>query len=331
MRARTSLCWRSVVLAITMVASAMVWANPQAWVINSRDHASDQERVGALWSLDLTTGQARLEGRSRIAEFIFVEGMAFRDEKRLYGVDDDTNSLIRIGTDSGNAIAVAQSSGNLGLSSGNHDPGITFTCDDRLLISTDSATLGVSLYEGDPETGRLERIGDLGAPIVDMTSLGDQVYGIGRGMASDGQPASPNLYRINIESGRAELVGPLGDEVGLYNKAGLAVDAEGVLWAVTDRRNSSRAGQSQASQVLRIDPATGRAERVASAQAADTGSALIGIESLAIAPPLACDRGTPVEPSEPTAVPVMSAPAIWVLGLLMLVVAAAPLRRLGGN
>src|SRR5699024_5947233 len=154
-------------------------------------------------------------------------------------VDDDTNTLIRIGTESGNAIAVGQSPGNLGLPAGNHDPGITFTCDGRLLVSIDSATLGVSLYEGDPETGRLERIGDLGAPIVDMTSLGDQIYGIGRGMASDGQPASPNLYRIDIESGRAELVGPLGDEADLYNKAGLAADAEGVLWAVTDRRNSS--------------------------------------------------------------------------------------------
>ncbi|HSH27328.1 MAG TPA: hypothetical protein VK972_06130 [Wenzhouxiangella sp.] len=316
------------VLAIAMVASTPVWANPQAWVINSRDHASDQERVGALWSLDLATGQARLDGRSRIADFIFVEGMAFRDEERLYGVDDDTNTLIRIGTDSGNAIAVGQSAGNLGLRSGNHDPGITYTCDDRLLVSTDSASLGVSLYEGDPETGRLERIGDLGVPIVDMTSLGDQVYGIGRGMASDDQPASPNLYRIDIESGRAELVGPLGEEAGLYNKAGLAADADGTLWAVTDRRDPSRTAQSLASQVLRIDPATGRAERVASARAADTGAALIGIESLAIAPPLACDRGTPVES---VAIPMLSAPALWMLGLLMLAVAAAPLRRQAGN
>src|SRR5699024_10152305 len=134
-----------------------------------------------------------------------------------------------------------------------------------------------------------------------------------------------------IESGRAELVGPLGDEADLYNKAGLAADAEGVLWAVTDRRNSSGAAQSQASQVLRVDPATGRAERVSDAQAADTGSALIGIESLAIAPPLACARGVPGQPAAPAAVPVMSGPALWVLGLLMLAVAAAPLRRLGGN
>ena len=316
------------VLAVAVAASAVAWANPQAWVINSRDHASANERVGALWSLDLATGRASLGGRSRIEEFIYVEGMAFRDEERLYGIDDSTNTLIRIGMESGNAIAVAQSLRNLGLASGNHDFGITFTCEGRLLISTDSASLGLGLYEADPETGQLDRIGDTGAPIVDMASLGDQVYGIGRGMPSDAQPASPNLYRIDQDTGRAELVGPLGSEVDLYGKAGLAADADGTLWAVTDRRNPSNTELSLPSQILRIDPQTGRAALVAETRAADTGAELIGIESLAIAPPGACDRGTP---SEPSAIPVMSGPGLWALGLLVFILAAAPLRRLGGN
>lgn len=328
MRARTSLRWRSVLLAVFLAGSAVAWAGPEAWVINSRDHVSTDTRVGALWSLDLETGRASLQGRSRIQEYFFVEGMAFRDDERLYGVDDQTNTLVRIGTESGNAIAVAQTPGNLGLPAGNHDFGVTFTCDGRLLISTDSVSLGVGLYEANPETGELSRIGDTGAPIVDMASLGDEVFGIGRGMASDAQPASPNLYRLDVETGRAELVGPLGPEVDLYNKAGLAADAEGRLWAVTDRRDPARSGDSIGSQVLRIDSATGRAERVTETRAADTGAALIGIESLAIAPPGACDRGAPAGPS---AIPVMSTAGLWATVLLVLVLAVAPLRRLGGN
>ncbi|RFF30174.1 hypothetical protein [Wenzhouxiangella sediminis] len=297
-------------------------------MINSRDHVSTDTRVGALWSLDLETGRASLQGRSRIQEYFFVEGMAFRDEERLYGVDDQTNTLVRIGTESGNAIAVAQTQGNLGLPSGNHDFGVTFTCDGRLLISTDSVSLGVGLYEANPETGELSRIGNTGAPIVDMASVGEQVFGIGRGMASDAQPASPNLYRLDVETGRAELVGPLGAEVDLYNKAGLAADADGTLWAVTDRRDPARSDDSIGSQVLRIDPSTGRAERVTETRAADTGGELIGIESLAIAPPGACERGAPTEPS---AIPVMSPAGLWAMLVLVFILAVAPLRRLGGN
>jgi hypothetical protein len=67
---------------------------------------------------------------------------------------------------------------------------------------------------------------------------------------------------------------------------------------------------------------------VTETRAADTGAALIGIESLAIAPPGACDRGAPAGPS---AIPVMSTAGLWATVLLVLVLAVAPLRRLGGN
>lgn len=311
-----------------MAASVCSWADPQGWVINSRDYLSEEQRIGALWEVDLSTGAARLDGRSRIQEFLFIEGLSFSEDGRLYGVDDSTNTLVRIGMQSGNAIAVAQTLRNLGLPQGNHDFGLTFTCDGRLLVSTDSEALGLALYEADPETGQVERIGDLGAPIVDMTSLGDRVYGIGRGMASDANPAAPNLYQIDIQTGAAELVGPLGNEAELYNKAGLATDSDGRLWAVTDRRSPSNREESLASQVLRIDAATGRAERVTEVSSVEGGGALIGIESLAIAPPGDCDRGIPAGASP---IPVMSAPALWTLGLLMLALAAAPLRRLSAS
>ena len=328
MRAATPLCWRSVILVVSLAASAFAWAQPQGWVINSRDYLSEEDQIGALWQVDLSTGVARLEGRSRIQEFFFIEGLSFSDDDRLYGVDDSTNTLVRIGTQSGNAIAVGQTLRNLGLPQGNHDFGMTFTCDGRLLVSTDSEALGLGLYEVDPETGEAARIGDLGAPIVDMTSLGDRVYGIGRGMASDANEASPNLYLIDPETGRAEFVGALGSEAGFYNKAGLATDSEGTLWAITDRRNTADRDASLASQILRIDPQTGRAERVAETTSAESGGALIGIESLAITGPGECTRGIP---AEAPAIPTLSLPALWALALLVLVLAAAPLRRLSAS
>ncbi|RFF27181.1 hypothetical protein DZK25_09385 [Wenzhouxiangella sp. 15181] len=318
------------VLAVTLTASVWVWAQPQGWVINSRDYLSEEDQIGALWELDLASGDARLEDRSRIQQFLDIEGLSFSLDRQLYGIDDDTNTLIRIGTSSGNAIAVNQEMGNLGLPSGNHDFGMTFTCEGRLLISTDSESLGLSLYEADPETGQTERIGDLGAPIVDMTSLGNHVYGIGRGMATDANGAAPNLYRIDTATGRAELVGALGEEAGLYNKAGLAADSDGTLWAVTDRRQQSDRDSSRSSQVLRIDPATGQAERVADVSSTDDGGSLIGLESLAIAPPDDCGRGA-LAGTGAIPVPVLSAPALWTLVLLVLALAAVPLRRLGAN
>ncbi len=306
-------------LAVTLAASAVAWAAPQAWVINSRGDFTDSSRVGALWAVDLASGEARLEGRSRVSNYIFIEGLSMRADGRLYGVDDDTNTLLRIGLTTGNAVPVNQSRHNLGLPFGNHDFGLSFTCDDRLLMSTDSAALGSALYEVDPETGDTRRIGETGAPIVDLTTIGDTVFGIGRGAASDGHPAAPNLYRIDVDSGRAELIGALGAEAGPYNKAGLATDADGTLWAVLERSQSTGHSRSVASQILRIDPHSGRAEHMADLQAVEFGQALVGVESLAITAPLDCSRGVapPLE-AEPVPVAGLGGWLIMTLGVLLL-------------
>lgn len=329
MRAFTPLLQGCVALAVFLAASASAWAEPQGWVINSRGDFPDSSRIGALWSIDLASGEARLEGRSRIEDYIFIEGLSFGSDERLYGVDDDTNTLVRIGTTSGNAVAVNQTVRNLALPLDNHDFGLAHTCDGRVLVSTDSATLGSALYEADAETGELTRIGAIGAPVVDLATIGDQVFGIGRGMASDGNPAAPNLYRIDIETGQAELVGALGSAADLYNKAGLASDADGRLWAVTERRNPAAPDRSIASQVLLIDSDTGRAQRVAETIVHDSREALVGIESLAIAPPGDCDRGA--APVEPELVPLLSPAGRWLLLLLVVGLAASQLRRAPAN
>lgn len=322
MRPFTPLKVRSVLLAVLMAASGFAWAQPFGYGINSRGDFKDDARVGALWTINLATGEADREGRTRISNYIFIEGLSFGPDVLLYGVDDDTNTLIRIGLGSGNAVPVGGDN-NLGLPAGNHDFGMTFTCSGDLLMTTDSNDLGRNLYSVNPETGETTLIGDLGVPIVDMASLGNRVFGIGRGMDAAGNPESPNLYLIDPVTPSATLVGPLGGEADLYNKAGLAADSGGNLWAVTERRDPGTPATSIASQILLVDPETGLAERQAETTTATGSEALVGIESLAIAPAGSCsDSGTVGDVPE---IPVMSERAY---ALLVIVLFALGLLRL---
>ncbi|QKK01570.1 MAG: hypothetical protein HND55_02225 [Pseudomonadota bacterium] len=329
MRPRTTTI-RCVLLSVSLAASVVAWAQPEGYAINTRGDFSDSSQVGALWSIDLSTGEADLEGRSRISNYLFIEGLAFGPDDRLYGTDDDTNSIVLVGTQSGNAVPLGgagQFENNMGLPAGNHDFGATFTCTGELLVSADSPSLGQVLYQADLETGELTLIGSLGIPIVDLASIGDTVYGIGRGINGDGQTEAPNLYRIDPETADNVLVGGLGDAAGTYNKAGLAVDADGVLWGVLERRDPRNPAVSIASRIVRIDPASGAAEAVSDAWVAGTGEPLVGIESLAIAPPGQC-QGAPV--FEPVEVPSASLPARLVLLILLAALGVVHLGRLQG-
>ncbi len=119
----------------------------------------------------------------------------------------------------------------------------------------------------------------------------DFLYAIGSGTYDNGEIDSPNLYRIDLLTGIPTIIGPLGmgTTISDYDQAGLAFDSQGVLWAITDRRiiNDQKAA-NQPSEILRININTGAAEVVWTTQE-------IGFESLAIAPPIACDSLNPVE------------------------------------
>lgn len=318
MRVRTPLCWRSVVLVVALTASAFAWAQPYGYSINSRGDFVDDSRVWALWRIDLSTGAEEYIGWTGRGDFIDIEGLAFGPDNRLYGAEDSTHTLVRIGTQTGNAIAVGGSDRNMGIPTGTSmDFGMTFTCEGELLVSSAGTQ---QLFRGDLDTGELAPIGELDVPIVNMAVLGDRVFGIGLGTDGNGNPLTPNLYEIDPSAPSAELIGPLGSEASPYIQAGLAADEQGRLWAITDRNSVPPSLDQRPSEILRIDPETGQATRVA--------ETIVGIESLAIAPPGACDRGTPAEAS---AIPVLSRPGIWALSLLVLALAAAPLRRLTAN
>src|SRR5690625_7221373 len=158
---------------------------------------------------------------------------------------------------------------------------MTFTCEVDLLVSAAGTR---QLFWADPQTGRLDLIGDLDVPIVDLASIGSTIYGIGLGTDRNGHAVARNLYRIDPEKPKAILIGALGSAAAPYNQAGLAADENDVLWAITDRNSVPPSSSRLPSQLLPIDAETGRA-----AHDADT---IVRVESLAIAPPGAC-RPTP--------------------------------------
>ncbi len=310
-----------------LLASTAALADPMGYAINSRGNFQDDSQVFALWQINLATGQETYVGWTG-AGIIYtdVEGLAFDSQGVLFGADDDTNTLLRISTQTGSATPIGGSNGNMGLPGSQiMDFGMTFDCEGSLWLSSD---VRKEFYQADPDTGQLTLVGSagsLGAPITGLAAWGDEVYGIGQGSHrpdSNGPDLvdSPYLYRIDTDSGTAETIGYLGDSVGLYHNAGLAFDGDGKLWAIVDRRDIN--GQDLSSRILRIDPDTGSAQVVA--------ETIVGIESLAITPPGGCDgdpggNGEPVE-GAPHVVPVFGPGGLLVLLVLLLSVALVRLR-----
>lgn len=306
-------------LTLILMVSGVAWAQPHGYAVNSRGDFDDDSRVFALWRIDLSSGEAGYVGDTGQGEFIDVEGLAFQAPDRLFGTDDNTNTLLRISIKTGNAVPIGgpQAISNMALS-GNQsmDFGMTFTCEGDLLVSAAGPR---QLFWADPQTGQLDLIGELDVPIVDLASIGSTIYGIGLGTDRNGNAVARNLYRIDPEKPKAILIGALGSGVAPYNQAGLAADENDVLWAITDRNSVPPSSNRLPSQILRIDTETGRAEHVA-----DT---IVGVESLAIAPPGAC-RAAQAAPAE---VPLMSPPWIGLMALVMAVIAGFRLRHLAAS
>lgn len=294
---------RCVLLTALVGVSASVCAEPYAWAVNSRGNEIDSERVDALWRVDLANGNAEYIGWT---SFLDLEAIAFDEEGTLFGADDDSKTLVRISQSSGLAIPVGgvTNRSNMGVSVFESlDFGMSLDCAGQAYVVSNTRQ---SLYLADLQTGELSLVGtsgSLGVPMTDLAIRGDQAYGIGVGLNADGSTAAPELYAIDLDHATVEMIGPLGSAANPYNNAGLAFDADGILWAMTDRR--AVPGGDFPSEVLRIDPATGQAEKVA--------DSIVGFESLAIVPTGDCDRGSA---SAATGVSTLSPAALLLLGLL---------------
>lgn len=304
---------------LLILSSGVAVAEPLAWSVNSRGNEVDPQRVNALWRVNLSTGEAEYVGWT---SFLDLEGLALHPDGTLYGADDESKTTVRVSRQTGFAqpIGGPLNRQNMGVPlTPNLDFGMAFDCQGQAYVVSDMTQ---TLFSVNLESGALTAVGptgSLGAPITDLAIRGNQAFGIGVGTAGSGLPASPNLYAVDLETATATLVGPLGPEARQYNNAGLDFDAEGRLWAVTDRR--AVAGNDFPSDILRIDTATGQAIRVA--------ETIVGLESLAISVPAGCES----EPGDgeaddggPVPIPTLGNVALALLALLLGLLALTRLR-----
>ena len=253
---------------------------PMAYSVNS--DSSNLSTEDSLYLIDLSTGIDQRRGALFTGVEIRrdTEGLAFASDRTLWGIDDQSLTLFPINTVSG-SINFNEEISLTGIpSGGGNDFGMTFSCDNSLFITS---VVTQTLYNVD-SGGDSVAIGALGANISAIAAIGNptRLYGLGNGQFDNGNPDSPNLYSIDVNTGVATLIGPLGNDADEYSQGGLAFDSDGTLWAITDRRIINNTDAKLPSQILRIDVDTGTATLVSS-------TSEIGFESLAISPPSACN------------------------------------------
>ena len=278
-------------LAIFTVFAISVNAAPMAYSVNA--DSGNEANEDSLYSIDLATGAHQKIGRLTVGTQtrLDTEGLAIAPDGTLWGIDDDALTLFPINPDSG-SIRVSDEINLTGFSSGGgNDFGMTFTCENELYATSVRTQ---TLYKLDVTNGANQVVGSVGAlgqNISAIASIGNpaRIYGIGNGQFSNGTTDAPNLYSIDPETGTSTLIGPLGSSAGEYNQGGLSFDADGELWAITDRRLINNTIADLPSQILNIDLETGKATLTST-------TTEVGFESLAVAPPTDCTTAPPVEP-----------------------------------
>ena len=272
----------------------MAHAGPFGYVVNSdsTDPAIPDSHIDNLYRIDLATGTAERLGPTG---FLDIEGLAFGLDDTLYAVDDESKTLLRLSTETGQGTPVSGTQNNLGIPlQMPFDFGMTVGCSGAVLISSDNQAV---LLEADIEQdGSAEEIGGTQqAPLTALASRGETLLGLGDG-------SSPNLYSVDSADGSVEMIGALSN-AATYTDAGMDYDSTGQLWAVTDRGE-----QSAPSQILRIDGETGEATPVA--------ETISGVESLAIGPPGDCQPAGPGP--NPEDVPTLSKLNLAAMALVLL-------------
>ena len=257
---------------------------PMAYSVNS--DSGNLSTEDSLYLIDLATGSDQRRGElfTGVEVRRDTEGLAFAPDGTLWGIDDQSLTLFPIDTVSG-SISFQEEVALTGIpSGGGNDFGMTFSCDSSLFITS---VVTQTLYQVDLD-GSSVVIGALGANISAIAAIGNptKLYGLGNGQFENGTTDSPDLYSIDVNTGAATLIGPLGNAAGEYNQGGLAFDSDGNLWAITDRRIINNTIADLPSQILRIDVDTGTAGLVSS-------TSEVGFESLAIGPPSACNITPP--------------------------------------
>lgn len=261
----------SLSLLILMTASTSVDAVTAYSVADDNFDMPDH-----LVEINLETGDYVSKGQLP-DPYIAVEGLAMSESGLLYGADDNTKTLVQIETAQADAFAVANVNQNLGFGAvpESYDFGMTFACDSNMYMVVKHTN---ELLEVNQSSGKATLIGNTGHNFTSIAAWGDDLYAV----ASN----DFNLYRINKNDASASIVGNMGDLGGNISLAGsgLAFDDQGQLWMVINLRLSDPLNPFP-SRIFKLDTQTGQADWVA--------ETLVGIESLAIAPPGGCQLTGP--------------------------------------
>ena len=310
---------RHLIITLLLIFSAgSVAAAPFAYSVNS--NGVDKNSSDRLHRIDLATGEATALEKVRLYEpallsFSDIEGLAFGSDGVLYGVDDYDETLLIINTATGLGQSVTGNPLNLQLGGVQTDLGLTFTCEGLLFMSSN---FNQTLYQLDNTVGLATVVANgsgLKPSITALAAWGNKVYGLSHGRFID-STLTPSLYEIDINTGIATLIGALGNQVKLYRDGGLAFDKEGQLWAITDRFNLANLTDFP-SQILKIDPLTGKATAIAE-------TAVIGFQSLAISSPGGCLANTS---NREVPIPTLSEPASILMVILLLFIGGFSLFR----
>ena len=253
-----------------------------AYVVSS--DATTAATADRLYKINLRSGEPTMIGPLGAVGGVFedVEGLALDAGGKLFGIDDDTKTLLTISVTSGFATAVNNAQGNTRLTtvSNPQDLSIAFSCSGQLYAA---ALNSKTLYRVNTSTGFFEAVGASGTlvgGITDLAVANGKMYGLG----------ADKLYRIDVETGVSSLVGSYGAGINFIEGGGLASDSSGQLWASAERRDARL--DLLPSQIYRINADTGAATL-------NTTTSVEGIESLVIGPPH-CVNGTVILGSVPS-------------------------------
>lgn len=295
----------TIVIGCCLLSLGSAMAAPVGFSVNS-DAADGDE----LYAIDLADGSATVRGpvTSGVQDFLDVEGLALAPDGTLWGVDDERLSLFPINPANG-TVDFSAVEPILGINAvAGNDFGMTFTCAGDLYISS---VADGALYRLDLD-GTATLVGALPENISALAAFGNpaRLFGLSNGQDESGNPDSRSLFEIDPSTATLSLVGSIGSGPSDYAQAGLSFDADGNLWALTDRRIQ---GQDLGSEVLRLDLASGAATVVAT-------TAQTGFESLAVSPPAGCQAAPPPGPA-PTDRPPAPIPTLDAAGRLGAVLA----------
>jgi hypothetical protein len=180
-----------------------------AWDVSGNDR---------LVRMDLSSGVGTVIGSN--LGFSDVDGLAFSASGQLFGVDDNTNKLLKIDITTGAATAV----GSLGTGSFN-DMGLAFIGNTLYMSSTTGSGTG-GLFVVNSTTGAATLIGNFasGVKVRSLGSYGGVLYGWSN---------TDTLLTINTGTGATSTVGAFG----IYNSGqdGMDIDpATGTIWGISE-------------------------------------------------------------------------------------------------